>query len=241
MENTPEPDFEMQFYTGNKIIHSSIKNTLIVKIALSNERNAPFKSYTLDPGAIPQSEPFQSLYMHFQECYKQTKDIEKSAQLDSTTKYPLILKTGMMNTMSHRSTTPSPPRSINPSTLSTLSQNPQATTLVQSRSTRHLVPPTTTVPLDLDSSNQLNKRFIHTIGWCFKSGDTSLPGSFCMCFLDGISMTVFVKEHVLVYDDGKVEVRMKIDRVLPNSVKSRLAHLQSLLSYFRLSHTIYIH
>ena len=83
----------------------------------------------------------------------------------------------------------------------------------------------------------LNKRFLMGVGWCIKSTPSGKSsehdGVFTLLFLDGAVLNVFVKEHVLVWEEvGGVERRLKIERSLPGDIKRRLAHLPKFMKLF---------
>lgn len=274
MENTPTPDFEMNFYSGTKVQHSVTKKRLKITMAKSSSKEP--ETFIIDlTNTSPQIHPsIQTLFIHVQDCLKQCLEIEKNSGEDSSIAYPLVLKSSSLN-LGEKVNPPSPIQSIHPSTISSYSTiNPTTTRsnepikssrmtsqsrererpnrYAPSESTRSRLnsQPLTnrtnqTFPgqsKELESRSVIGKKFINGVGWCIKYAPNKSSeyqtsndgeGMFCMCFNDGIALNVYVKEHFLVYDDGRVERRYPIDRDLPGDVKRRLAYLPKFMKLYQ--------
>ena len=104
-----------------------------------------------------------------------------------------------------------------------------------------LIPQMNITSIKCDSAiqySQVNKKFIKEIGWCIKhtprvGTHVEHDGVFIMCFVDGLSVSVYIKEHYLVWEDvDGTSLKFKIDRSLPAHVKTRLAHLPKFMKLF---------
>jgi hypothetical protein len=128
MENTPDADFSVTFYTGEKGLIVGSKNTIEFKIPQSIRNNYPMRgTYTIIDNHIVYKialngdtknliEPsLQNLYIHIEECRKRCMEVEIQAQGDPNAKYPIILKAHQIQSNHQVARAHSPPTSIYPS------------------------------------------------------------------------------------------------------------------------------
>ncbi|KAI9207420.1 uncharacterized protein BJ171DRAFT_275320 [Polychytrium aggregatum] len=109
MENEPLADFEMAFYNGYKLHSSTAKQRIELRIpkepsgaasgmAHASKRTdkvqSEYATYAIDLKGTESSIPPELLpyFRHGQYCLKICLDVETSAKLDPSVKYPLILK-----------------------------------------------------------------------------------------------------------------------------------------------------
>ena len=127
MENDPDPDFEMKFYSdGTKVNFSLARSELIIKVPLSESSNdcrtdtVKFNSIYPDQEQLSASQ--QLLVKHAQDCLKQCMEVESAAKADRNAKYPIILKSSnCKNDSPGRTRSSSPTPSIHPSVISSYS------------------------------------------------------------------------------------------------------------------------
>ncbi|KAJ3208724.1 hypothetical protein HDU82_002019, partial [Entophlyctis luteolus] len=83
------------------------------------------------------------------------------------------------------------------------------------------------------SNGRSRQVFLDNVGWCSRDAD----GRFVMLFNDGVHVIVDSRDQNLVWIDAtsetKEEVRYKIDKALPQVVKTKLSHFPTFLAIFR--------
>ncbi|KAJ3188955.1 hypothetical protein HDU85_004672 [Gaertneriomyces sp. JEL0708] len=96
MENGPLADFEMVFYSGTRAHYSGSRGTVELKIPSGESSDAErYETHSISLAPNERADVpahLASLVKHIQECLKQCTDVELSGKLDSSTKYPVILK-----------------------------------------------------------------------------------------------------------------------------------------------------
>ncbi|KAI8802483.1 hypothetical protein BJ742DRAFT_873207 [Cladochytrium replicatum] len=103
MENDPRADFEMTFYSGMTVFHSSRQNKLEIKLAPPKDAGGAQGTNIIDltqhPDDIASSLPphLVPVFRHIQECLRQCTDIAKSQQDPAApgvipTTWPIIVK-----------------------------------------------------------------------------------------------------------------------------------------------------
>ncbi|KAJ3293304.1 Serine/threonine-protein kinase plk4 [Borealophlyctis nickersoniae] len=128
MENGPLADFEMIFYNGIKVHNSVGRQMLEIKMphypASGGTEPQVHRIDMSHPESIQLPPSLTPIFKHVQECLRQCMDIERSGKLDTTTRYPLILKSSQTQVISSPAGRPaSPPTSFHPSSMSTYTRS----------------------------------------------------------------------------------------------------------------------
>ncbi|TPX61796.1 hypothetical protein SpCBS45565_g07173 [Spizellomyces sp. 'palustris'] len=103
MENAPLADFEMVFYNGTRAHYSVSRGMMEVRLSRGDSEgreSAEVHQIRLPSPSVATStcetldipSHVAPVVRHVQECLKQCMDVERSGKLDSTTRYPVILK-----------------------------------------------------------------------------------------------------------------------------------------------------
>ncbi|KAJ3022464.1 Serine/threonine-protein kinase plk4 [Thoreauomyces humboldtii] len=100
MENSPLADFEIMFYNNTRAHYSVSKETVEIKVPRGSgdmekyQIRLPGLAALGSGGGDPIDVPSElaPIVRHIQECLKQCMDVERSGKLNSSTHYPIILK-----------------------------------------------------------------------------------------------------------------------------------------------------
>ncbi|KAL7749100.1 hypothetical protein RI367_005505 [Sorochytrium milnesiophthora] len=109
MENAPQADFEVQFYSGTRIVYLTAKNTLDIKsedghllqsIDMSALLPSQRSSHSGSGQTVTVPPEYRELVRHTQDCLRQCLEIERSVKLDPAVRFPLTLKSSSTSLVS---------------------------------------------------------------------------------------------------------------------------------------------
>ncbi|CAG8671741.1 10923_t:CDS:2, partial [Ambispora leptoticha] len=260
MENGPMADFEMWFSNRTMVRHSVAKESLEITIPSSTQKDNFVKHKFTINNNLDLKLPLEllSIFKHMQDCLKQCLDIERNGSLNSSTVYPLILRSSRSQVKNKELDTKLNNHQENPLCQARSAPTPELTTpavitqppvhvngsksdeAATQCTTNRKRPSSSTYSMSFKSTNSclgginpvenMTCKYIEGLGWCVKT----LDSRFTMLFEDGVKVVLESKNQCLKYSDESKHHNINKGKVISFPIDHNLpSYAKERLAHFR--------